>query len=308
MSKQLWITDLTAWKDYTPLANNLSWSQDADNLAMQVTWDSITENFKGNLVSLTDNKEEFFRGIIVKKATKKNTYSYTAMDYMWYLNKSKEVIQFNSIPASQAIEQLLAKEEIKTNIPWIGTNINQVFKDKPISDIIKEILEQVYNETGINYHFYMVNEVFTIAQTSTARIGAKLLINSDMTLDSDMEELKNSVVVVSNESENANIIANVWDSDSINRIGRLQEVVNVDDKNYSQAQQIAENTLRKLNKDKNTLNISCIALEGGQNIKPNNYLYFYFYDKFGGEGWYWIKSVSHTLANNQHKISLSLEW
>lgn len=306
--KQLWITDLTAWKDYTPFVNNLSWSQDADNLAMEVNFDSIAELKEGYLASLTEDKAEFWRGIVVKKNTKKHTYSYTAMDYMWYLNKSKEVIQFNNISASQAIEQLLAKEEIKTNIPWIATNINQVFKDKAMSDIIKEILEQVKNETGIDYNFYMVNEVFTIAQTSSQQIRAKLLIGDDMTLETSIEDLKNSVVVVSSEGENANIVANVWDSNSIAKIGRLQEVVSVDDKNYSQAQQIAENTLAKLNKPTNKLNISCMALEGGQYIKPNNYLYFYSPSKFGGEGWYYIKSVSHTLSNNQHKLNLSLEW
>lgn len=308
MAKQLWITDLTQWKDYTPLMNNLSWGQDADNLAIQLTFDSIADLKEGYLVSLTDDKVEFFRGILMKKSTKKNTYSYTVFDYMIYLNKSKEVVQFNNISASQVIEQLLSKEEIKTNIPYLSTIINKIYKDKSIADIIKDVLEQAQNETGKSYTFYMVNEVFTVAETQSQQIRAKLLINNDMSLETSIEEQKNSIVVVSSEGENANIMANVWDSNSIAKIGRLQEVISVKDKTYSQAQQIAENTLKRMNKPQNKLSINCVALEGGQYIKPNNYLYFYFEDKFGGEGWYWIKSVSHTLSNNHHKISMTLEW
>lgn len=296
------------WKEILPHSNNVGWSQDSDNLGIELNFDSMISLNEGCYISLRIDGKEHFRGIVIKRTTRLNTYSYTCLDFMFYLNKNSEIIQFNGLSASECIKQLLRIVTIKHSIPNIQTRIKKIYKQQSISLIIDDILQQVLDETGVKYIYYMQADTYILERLTTKRLNAKLQIDKAMTRETAIDELVNSVIVIASEGENTNILAKKIDAKSISKYGRLQEVIGVDKKEYSKAQQIALNTLALKNKPKNTLTLNCINIENGENIRANTGLHFNLQAKFGGNSWYWVKTVSHNLSNNKHYINLTLQW
>ena len=65
---------------------------------------------------------------------------YTVADFGWYLNKSKETYQFNSMPACKAITKVCADFNIPIHIiPELNQLITKIYFDKTISEIISDI-------------------------------------------------------------------------------------------------------------------------------------------------------------------------
>lgn len=304
----LLVTHGGKWQEILQYSNNLGWSQDSDNMGVELNFDSRADIAEGNYISLRINKKEIFRGIIIKRTVRTHTFSYTCLDFMFYLNKNDEIRQFNGINASECIKQLLRTLNINHSVVNIPTSITKIYKQQQVGLIIDDILDQVLEETGIKYIYYMQGDIYTLERLTTKRLNAKLRVENSITRETTIDELVNSVIVVASEGENTNILARASDNNSISKYGRLQEVIGIDDKKYSQAQNIALNTLALKNKPKNTITLNCINLENGENIRANTGIYLELPQKFGGKSWYWVKSVSHNLANNKHYINLTLEF
>lgn len=302
----LYINNNGSWVNILNKGNNLSWNSEG-NTSVELSFSSIYNLKEGKLIYLYKNQKEIFRGVIVKKNEGNASYTYSALDYVWYLNKNEEIKQFNSISATKAITQLLNAVDIKSNIINMNTIVNKVYKDQTITSIIEDILEQVTNETGIQYCKYMDVNVFTVAKVQDLKIYPNFIIGNDLTVNSSIEDLKNSIVVASNEGENANIIASAKDNDSIAKIGRLQEVITVEEKDYSQANNIAKNLLKDSNRVKKEMSINIIAIENGEEIKSNRLIYLDIKER-NIKDWFRIKSASHSLENDLHKVSLTFEY
>lgn len=301
----LWIYR-NGWIDILNKTNNLTWNYE-DDTCVELSFDSMYDLSKDIVVYFYKDNKEIYRGVLVKRHDKKYTYSYTALDYIWYLNKNEEVRQFNDISATSAITQLLNAVDISCNIVNINTKINKIYKDQTITSIIDDILEQSTQETGINYCRYMDNNIFTISKVQDLKIYPKFIIGDDLSISSSIEDLKNSIIVTSSESENMNILASAKDEKSINSLGRLQEIITVEEKDYSQASNIASKALDRGNKIKKEMNINIIALEKGEEIKSNRLIYLDIKEK-NIKGWYRIKSANHSLSNGLHKVGLTFEY
>lgn len=294
-----------SWVNILPKSNNISWNYDNES-STELTFDSMYNIPDGTLISLMKDNIELIRGVNIKQNEKRYTYSYNILDYMWYFNKNEEVIQFNNVNAKKAIEQLCARIDVKSNIASIGVNITKIYKDQTITSIIDDILEMALNETGIKYTKYMDINTFTISKLELLKVNCTIKVGSDLSGSSTIEDMKNSVIVVSSEGENANIVATVKDESNINHYGRLQEVISVDDKNISQANQIANNFLKANNKKKKEFTFSAIALDNGENIKSNRLIELNIKER-DLVGWYKVKSVSHSLSNSLHKLNITIE-
>jgi hypothetical protein len=318
------ITSSTGYKlfinnnNVSNFVGNLEWSDDLDTLATEFNFKSIKPYNVGDKFRLTNNGNEVIRGILTdSERDMNNIFSLKAYDYGWFLNKNEVLIQFNGVSADTAIKQLLNKFQLPTgNIPYMSTIIKKIYKDVILSDVIKDILEQVYKKNGIKYKISCENGKVNIIQNRKDVITAyyQLSSNTDkfditkalgnFTTSSSIQEMKNKIVIVDNSENSTRIKQQSQDTVNIAKFGLLQQVETADnDKNNPSEQAKTSNTLLKeLNKIAQTCSVE---LFGSDEIKSGKLLKFN-YPELDFTGNYEIKSSKHTLSDNLHKVSLDL--
>lgn len=291
--------------DILPKSNNLIWNSNTDTLSMELSFNSLVNLIEGTVVSLFINKKEYFRGMIIKKGEGKFSYSYTVFDYSFYL-KNEVIKQFNNVSASNAISSLLKEYEIKNSIVSIPTKITKIYKDEAINNIIDDILEQAEKEQGIKYFKEMQIDTLVIKKLIDMKITPKILIGKDITINSSIEEMKNKVLVVSNEEESNSILAVAEDKSNQIKYGLLQVIETVEEKDISQAKNIANNLLKASNKIFKETSLNLLGIKDAETIKANRLIELNVGNKL--KGWYRIKSANHNLSNNKYVVDISLEW
>ena len=296
------------------LVGSLSWESDIDTLATNLKFDFARNrkdlNFKifdileiGDKVILLNYGVELFRGIIVNVDWNEFKKSVTCFDYGFYLNTSKTIKQFYNIQAYKAISELCSEIEIPIgNIETMNTNINKIYKNKTISEIINDILILVTNETNIKYRIEMEKGKLNIVKYEEIEINDTVVLG-EISKSENIQDMKNSILVSSNEQENTRIIQSTKDEESINKFGVLQDVIMIDDFNESQTNNVAKNKLKELNKIKKEISVTVLGndkYKAGKIIRLKN-------DIFDIDGKYLIKNASHSYNNSIHKCTLILE-
>ena len=290
-------------KEIIGKCNNLSWSNDIGTLATSLSFDCILDLAEGRTkLVLKKDKTIIFEGIVVSKTNKENIHSYTAMDYAFYLNKNKYVMQFRNVYAKTALQQVCKKIGINNSITWLGTRINKLYYQETLSDIIKDILEQCKREMGTNYIMEMQGKTLYINRLIDLKINSTVLIEKDYSVSRSMEDMQNRIVAVNNDGK---IMADIKDTKNIKTYGELSDIISVEDKN--QAYNIVRNELREKNKTKKELTFNTIDTGKGIYINCNRLIRVNL-GKYGVNGWYRIKSTQHTLNNNIHKIGITIDF
>jgi len=296
------------------LVGSLSWESDIDTLATNLKFDFARNrkdlNFKifdileiGDKIILLNYGVELFRGIIVNVDWNEFKKSVTCFDYGFYLNTSKTIKQFYNIQAYKAISELCSEIEIPIgNIETMNTNINKIYKNKTISEIINDILALVTNETNIKYRIEMEKGKLNIVKYEEIEINDTVVLG-EISKSENIQDMKNSILVSSNEQENTRIIQSTKDEESINKFGVLQDVIMIDNFNESQTNNVAKNKLKELNKIKKEISVTVLGndkYKAGKIIRLKN-------DIFDIDGKYLIKNASHSYNNSIHKCTLILE-
>ncbi|SMG58192.1 XkdQ/YqbQ family protein [Paenibacillus aquistagni] len=313
-------------RNITQLVGNVTWSSNMDALGVELSFDYAFndsvhfEKFDlieiGNHVVLMNEGKVISRFVIVAESVSgRFGKSYTCFDYSWYLNKNETVIQFIKASASQAIAKMLDRFGIKHKITPIKTLITKIYKDMTISDIINDILEQATQETKTKYRLEMNKDVLTISKMSDLVISPKVRLSSNIPLipipsalgnpsrSRSIEDMKNNVIVVNGKEDSSKVLASLKDSKSMARYGQLTEVITADEKNESQARNIAKNTLAEMNRIKETVSIEML---GHDDVRAGRILAIKE-PVTGLSGNYLIVSASHALNNGIHKVSVELE-
>lgn len=287
--------------------NNITWNSDSDSLGTQLTFDSIKSIPTGTVVQLFNDNTEIFRGITFKPTQKRWTWSYTCQDYSFYLKNNKIAIkQFNGITASDAIKSLLDEAYLTYSIVDIPTQINKFYTNTTASDIIDDILKQSSADQGINYFKELQGNIVYINSVDNIQINPNILLPKDVDVEMSMENMKNSITVISGNGDNASVQATAEDTSQQNFYGVLSDVINVDDKNIAQAQNIANNALSNSNKVEYSSNFEAIAISGGDDIKANRMIYLQAGSRLNG--YYKVKNAKHTLIKGIHKVNLTVVW
>ena len=207
--------------DITTFVGNISWSDSVDTLGSQLDFSTGYSSEKyfpkfdiecGDIVVMTE-ESEIFRGIIV--TTDFSSYSeksYTAFDFLWYFNKSKVIKQFNGVNAGDAIGQLCSEFSIQVgSIAPMRCLINHIYYENTVSEIIDDILEQEFNETGKTYIKEIDKGSFYIFEKYSKTVQgffrpASNIAPFDVTLAPAMpsrsfsiEDMKNSILIISGE-------------------------------------------------------------------------------------------------------------
>lgn len=311
----------------TKLIGNLTWSDDLETLGTKINFDfsrntddKYLSRFDiaecGDKVILNNGTDEVFRGIITDLDWSRYSKTITCFDYAFYLNQSKTVKQFYKIQASKAISELCKIFDIPIGqIDTMNTRISKIYKDKTIAEIIKDIIQQVEQETGTKYRLEMragkiyVIKYYEISINPTFQPGENLnpfkILDAigSITKNESIQDMRNSILITSDDEKSSKINATAKDTQNISKYGLLQEVMNVDKKNNSQAKQIANNKLKELNRVQQDISFNLLGndeLRSGRILTIENAL-------FNLSGKYLIKSSNHTYVNYIHKCSVTLE-
>lgn len=296
--------------DILSKCNNLSWTNDSDTLAVTLTFDSILDLAEGRShLVLKKNSKEVWAGLVTKKTNKDKTSSYTAQDYAFYLNKNEEdIIQFNGTNAKQAIYSLLGKYGIGGACTTLDKGINKVYKGKKVSEIIDDILDQCTKEIGEEVVKEMRGNVLWIDRVSNLKIDCEYKVGNDFSVTRSMEEMVNNVYVITNEESDKNgAYANAQDSNSISAFGLLSKVISIDKANTSQSKNIADKYLFNYNATKKELTVTLLDIENCEDIRAKRKIPITI-KKYGVDGYFKVKSAQHSLANNIHKINVTIDF
>lgn len=286
-------------------SNNLAWGTDSNTLGSSLTFDSIHSLSMGQVVNFYIDNVEVFRGTIVDCEEKKFTYSYTCFDYSFYL-KSEVIKQFNNVDVTSALSSLFSEFDIEHIIINIPTKINQIYVGDTMDKIISDMLDQAGKDQCVNYYREMQGAKVVIDRLDNKYIYPKFLYENDLSIKYSIENMKNKIIAVSNQQSSTQILAESEDLNSQWYYGKLQHIEKLEDKDLSQAKNIADNVLLSLNRVEHSTTIPIVVLSGAENIMANRLIYLE--NEKLNAGWYKIKSASHTVTSGVHKANISVEW
>lgn len=307
------------WKgdlyDFTDIVGSIEMRSNSSEIAESVTME-ISQRYinESNVVVIFENDNIIFEGVVT-------TISYTGeklntailFDYGWYLNKSEDIYQFND-NIDICIKKILDDYEIPYSyIENIPLNYNKISKGA-LSEIIKELLEYATKTTGIKYIWGMNNNRFylekqtdnvVVYRTSyfNSNVDVTKLLNKTATINRNIENLKNSIKVVSEEENGIQVLSLKEDKASIDLYGKLQKIEILSDEEKNNANSIGNNQLKSLNKIEDTL--TCI-LPGNMECKANKILNI-VNKTMDIDDKYIIRSCIHQISKKGHTMDLELE-
>lgn len=307
-------------KEITTISGSLSWKDSIDTLGREISFNVARRNDEvviGDKVAMFNGSLELFRGIIVDLGTEKYIKSITAFDYAFYLNKSKIIIQYNKSRADNAIKTLCTRFKVPIGkISNIPTLITKIYKDDTVSDIIKDILDQVKNINGIKYSLEMREGklyidkytdliVKPIFKPAGSRYTIDVLKNiGGISKSESISDMKNSILISSGDEKSSRVVATAQDTKNIYKFGLLQDVESVDDKDIAKAKNIAKNKLKELNKIGEDISIGPLLgddkVRAGRILELDNNI-------FGLKGKYLVKDCIHNYHNSFHTMNVTVE-
>lgn len=300
-------------KDVTNLASSLNISSSIDSLSnvVSISFPNYKDTtfyvdvFVGDKIEI----DKFFKGIVVDISYNEDEKTIKVFDSAFYLNQTKILKQIRNTTTDKAIKLICS--ELGLNIVINGNlnqKINMMFKNKSVSEVIKDMLEIEKNVTGKEYHIYSYNDKLYIEENGLNEISLTLKINENEILDKDkvffdmrinenIEELKNVILVVSDNEKSLLVLAKEKDEKSIEKYGALQEIIEFNSKEHRSIKSVAKTMLNTLNKIKKKIEVSVMSdnfIQAGKsvNIKETKYL---------------IVSTNLNFENNMYNGSLTLK-
>lgn len=296
--------------DITKIISNLSWQDDIATLGVQLTFtvakykkDILSLIEEGDKLLLINSESETFRGIIINRNIARFEIGITAFDYAFYLNKSEVIMQFKKMDAVSAITKIASKAGALISAPASAVKVTKIYKDKTVGAIIQDILEQISKETGKVYFYEMVQRMLYIRELGFETIEVKSPIGADATSNRSIQELKNSIIVTSDNEASERIVAKAQDKEAMKKYGLLQKIIQVDSKDMSKANNIAKNTLKELNKVEED---TTIPILGADYIRCGR-LTNLDIEELNLKGKFLIKSTQHSYQNSIHRCSITVE-
>ena len=327
--------DVTETREITAYTNNYERSDGIDTLGQEFTFDlvdnpfdfnmmgqrlaiggkiefsnTVSNNNKSATVSLTEDATEtpVFNGIIVaEKQSGSNKYSYTCFDYCFYLNKSEVEIQFNGVSGLDAIQKLCKENDVPLgNVADIKTKIKKVYQGQPVSDVIKDILKQATDETGNKYRLeYRDGKIHVEDYKDLVLENVITETISNYSRDLSMEEMRNSIVVISSKEKSSTVKSTIQDDKSIEKYGLIKKIVKVDDKKSSQTAQIANKTIKESDIVKEQLSLTLLGddtVRSGRIIVIDDYTVD-LHDKFIVQNCKHHYGVNHTMQLELKRVT-----
>ena len=312
--------------DVTNYIRDLTWRDSIDTLGVEVSFELAVNKFDKNLSFLyditlgdpvqiiNDKGETLVQAIIVSENPNGKTTSFTAYDMAWYLNKSTVIKQFKKMVGNDCIKSLCSEIGIKVEVSGLDTKIDKIYKDKTISDIIYNIIEQCSQFNSKKFFIEYDKGTLKVGPFKKIKVIGQYEMHKntfidvaknigEVSLSRSIVDMKNSILVITQNKEAVRTVGKEQDSESIKKYGMLQEVVTLDEKEFKKANLVAKNELKKLNKITEDFSIDVLV---DDNVKSGRVIDIDL-PLFNLKGEYLIKESSHTVQNEIHRINLKLE-
>lgn len=311
-------------KDITNFISNLTTTDNVDSLSVEMSF-SVVKNPKdkyltgiapvincGDKILFKNDNAEIFRGIVLSVGF---DGSIKANDYGFYLNKSEIILQCNKTSATNAINMMCNKTGIPVgNIVSIPTIIDKNYIGTTPSEILKDILEQATAEQGKNYLFKVEEGKLNVYHYPTKPITAVYKqvsgdsfditwLLGDVSGSKNIEELKNSVKVISNENDVVKNLAEATASASIGKYGFLQKVETITAENTQNPNSVAKSKLRELNVISEDYSVGNIL---GSDLVKSGVMLQFNSPAYGLAGYFIATDVTHNYGAT-HTMSLGIK-
>ena len=313
-------------KDVSDIIGNLTWRDTVDTLGVEVDFELPMNRYDkkfeflyditlGDPIQILNAKGEVLvQAIIVTEIPNGKITSFTAYDMAWYLNKSTVIKQFKKMIGNDCVKSLCKEIGIDVEVSGLDTKIDKIYKDKAVSEVIKDIIEQCSQFNSKKFFIEYDKDTLRIMPYKKIKVVGQYEMQKDkfinineniggVSLSKSIVDMKNSVLVVTENKGAIRTIGEEQDSKSIEKYGKLQEVVTLDEKEFTKANLVAKNELKKLNKITEDFSIDVL---GDDNVKSGRVIDIDL-PLFNLKGEYLIKESNHTISNHIHKISLKLE-
>lgn len=268
---------------------------------------AITETItNGDIIKFENGDKNIFTGIIIDEEINRFSKSIKCLDFYFYLNNNKVIKQFNELNASSCIENLLKSVGADIGIiEPIATSIDKIYKNRTVAEIIDDILKIVNEETGKKYLIEIEETTFSLVAYKKINVQVENNIFGMPVANKSMVNMKNIILVVSNDQEDESIYAEAKDESGIKKYGMLQEIIEVDpDKDdISKVRNIANTKLKELNKV--TQKVS-LPVFGNDELKAGRILEIEI-KEFDIKDEFLIKSCTHSFKKGKHICDLELE-
>lgn len=298
----------------------LNWSNNIDGLSGVLNFSSLVNIPVGAKFLLLNNDKEIIRGMITdENGSKSKIKQYTGFDYGFHINKNEVTRQFNGASGNVAIKQLLSSISVPYGaIDEIPVRIKEIYQNQTISNIIKDILKQAKDKTGIEYllkikqgkvHVEKFKEIdisnleYYLSENDKRKI---IDVVGDFSSNKSIQELKNRVLIVKDDgNKGASVMADVRDEESIKKYGLLQTIESYDKENKQSSQTIANNILKEKNKITETINIDMLGIDEAQ----SGTILSFNIEKYNIIGKFLIQNDTHMVtSNNNHKMNVDLKF
>ena len=191
-------------------------------------------------------------------------------------------------------------------MPELNKNITQIYIDKTISEIIDDILEQcdkvyTYDVIPAGLRIYELGSLYAYPEfriTPNTQLLFSPNLHGNVTHSISIEEMKNSVKVVSNKDNVYTVQKVLRDDNSVYEYGLLQEVITIDPEKDS-VDIVAENSFSNLNKPAETFQIQIIEQVESYTMAG--------YRITVGDNDYVIMNTEHIIENGIHYVTLELK-
>ena len=313
-------------KDVSDIIGNLTWRDTVDTLGVEVEFELPVNRYDkdfeflyditlGDPIQILNDKGEILvQAIIVTETPNGKITNFTAYDMAWYLNKSTVIKQFKKMIGNDCVKSLCKEIGIKVEVSGLDTKIDKIYKDKSISDVIKDIIEQCSQFNSKKFFIEFDNGTLKIMPYKKITVFGQFEIQKDkfinineniggVSLTKSIVDMKNSVLVITENKGAVRTIGQEQDTKSIEKYGKLQQVVTLDEKEFSKANLVAKNELKKLNRITEDFGIDVL---GDDKVKSGRVIDIDL-PLFNLKGEYLIKESNHTISNNIHRINLKLE-
>lgn len=221
---------------------------------------------EGSVMEVFIDKRLTFSGIVLSENYGEDTepVSYRAVDFTYYFNQNKEIFQFKKEKADACIAKIL--EAMKAPIGIIennNTQIDRVYYNRTLGEIIKEIIKLTLEEKGEIWHFFYKDGKFHFLKSPKSKFldgevepmvlaceyeGNKYNI-FDMKIkpqnQNSIEGMRNSVKAITVDGENVSVISEKKDESLISKYGIFQEVLKLSKDDSSKAEESAKNLLKE---------------------------------------------------------------
>lgn len=320
MSYSLYLARETELYDISDISGDIEWGDSTDSIGADMSFNSYLNaeiKIRGKDIVILKNEDELFRGIVIDIASPfDGTAACKLYDFGYFMGQSKIIIQFNNVPADEAVRQVCAKSGVECgDIPSMRTAIKKVYFNESPADIVKDIVSQEFGESAEQYYIEIrgsalyIFKAFEVMGTfkPADNVAEFNIINtpSSPVLTESIGGICNSVVVVSGSAESHRVIAEAKDEADIKKSGLRQTIEVIEEKNKSQAANIAKNKLKEYGTIKRTLSAD---MPGADNIRSGRIITFEDTEN-GLSGKYLIKSCRHTINAGVHTLSADMqEW